>query len=61
MFNVIGQSSYDKFERIILGGVSKPDAEEFIKRHKGVYVDHTGFMWYLRVQGVFPEKVKNQG
>ena len=55
MFNVIGCSSYDKFERVILGGVSEADAREFVRRHQGIYVDHTGFMWYLSVQGVFPK------
>lgn len=49
MCNVMGYSSYDRFERVILGGVSYQDALDFIARYNGVYVDARGFNWYLQI------------
>jgi hypothetical protein len=53
MCNVIGYSSEDQFERIILGGVSYEDALDFMERYNGVYVDATGFNWYLQIVSTF--------
>ena len=53
MCNVIGYSSEDQFERIILGGVSYQDALDFIARYNGVYVDAHGFNWYLQITSAY--------
>lgn len=53
MCNVIGYSSFDQFERVILGGVSYEDARDFIERYRGVYVDATGFSWYLQIVSAY--------
>lgn len=53
MCNVIGFSSCDRFERVILGGVSYEDALNFIERYRGVYVDATGFSWYLQIVDIY--------
>jgi len=53
MCNVIGYSSYDRFERVILGGVSYEDALNFMERYNGVYVDATGFNWYLQIVAAY--------
>lgn len=53
MCNVMGYSSYDKYERVILGGVSYQDALDFIARYHGVYVDAYGFNWYLQITDIY--------
>lgn len=53
MCNVMGYSSCDKFERVILGGVSYEDALNFMERYNGVYVDASGFNWYLQIVAVY--------
>lgn len=53
MCNVIGYSSYDRFERVILGGVSYEDALNFMERYNGVYVDATGFNWYPQIVAAY--------
>ena len=50
MFKVVGQSSYDKFDKVIMEDVSHKDAKDFYDRHGGVYTDNAGFQWYLRVE-----------
>lgn len=49
MCNVLGLSAEDKFERIILGGVSYEEATVFIEHYNGVYTDAFGFNWYLQI------------
>lgn len=59
MFNVIGRSSFDQFTRVIMGGVSRSEAEAFVRRHKGIYVDVMKFYWYLSIEPAFPMKGDN--